>query len=222
MRKLLFPIVILIIAATIFSSNGRAGRLLDCPAEYCSYLPLIGNPAPVVITEIYQWITRAGTYRFTGGVTANNPVNDVIIEVSFFDGGIKYSEPVILKASLPGQLNPFDIVTNVDYGTTPYEISVIDWKPESQRKFRTVTIVSVSYSKDTAGTLVTADLHNDETRPLLDIHGVIWGWDQIYGIEADHITDSLAPGETTTFSKYILGTHYIPYIHVSAQGILQP
>ncbi|HJW90412.1 MAG TPA: hypothetical protein VJ436_07200 [Anaerolineales bacterium] len=226
MRKALLLNLSIILASTAFTFTGKADRLLDCPALNCSYLPLIGNPPPVFVFEIFQKATRAGTYRFIGDVIATKPVYDVIVEVRFLDKNgnpQKASRQVILKASLPGQLNPFDIYTNVEaYDIIPVEAVAIEWKYENQQEYRNATIVSVSYEEDTVGTFVTAKVRNDGAIPLLDVKGVIWGLYQDYSIEAVNIADRLNPGEGATFSRYLWGTPYSPNIHVSAQGILQP
>jgi hypothetical protein len=223
MRQLNFTIAALIIAAALFSTNGRAVGSLDCPAENCSYLPLIGNPPAVVVYELDHSTTRAGTFRFTGDVLASKPVYDVVVVVRDLWSGFEVSEPVVLKASLPGQLNPFDIVTNEDsYFNPSLEARVIDWKTESEQIYRNATIVSVSYEGDYTGMNVTAEIRNDEAKPLLDVKGVIWSTEQFYGIVAVDLADSLAPGETLIFRGFVKGTNNIPSIHVSVQGILQP
>ena len=223
MPKWLFPIATLIIAATIFSSNGRSFRFVDCPTQHCSYLPFIGNPPAVVVYELYQTVTRAGTFRFTGDVLASKPVYDVIVEVRSLDGDFSVSRPVALKASLPGQLNPFDIGTNIDaYYMPRIEAKVIDWKIESDDVYRNATIISETYEQGYSGILVTSEIRNDEAKALLDVKGVIWAVDQYFGIVSVDIADSLAPGETITFSQFLVGANFIGNVHVSAQGILQP
>ena len=177
----------------------------------------------MVVYELAHHTTRAGTFRFTGDVFASKPVYDVVVEVRSIYGDFEVSQHVVLKASLPDQLNPFDIGTNIDsYYNPALKARVIDWKTKSEDVYRNVTIVSVSYTGGNSGTYVIAEIRNDEARPLLDVKGVIWSIYQDNGIVSVDLADSLAPGDTITFSRSLYGTKNIPSIHVSAQGILQP
>jgi hypothetical protein len=223
MRKFLVLVLMIILANLAFTPNGGERKSLDCPAANCAFLPLIGNPPPAIVFEIYQTTTRAGTFRFTGDVIAFKPVCDVVVEVRSLADDFTVSRPVVLKASLPGQLNPFEIVTNMDSYYQPHiEARVLDWKPDCEGIYRNVTIVSTSYDPGYLGILVTAELRNDEARPLLDVKGVIWGLDQLYAIVSVDLADRLAPGETIKFSKILTGAYNLNTVHVSAQGVLQP
>jgi hypothetical protein len=224
MCKALFLTISFILAGLAFTSSVAAPSSFDCPAENCSYLPLIGNPPPAVVVEIIQRSTKAGTFRFTGDVLANRPLYDVVVEVRFLDNTSdprKVSQKVILPASLPGELNPFDIYTNIEaYAVIPLDARVIAWKEEGDQIYRKVTVASVSYDENPFASSVTAELRNDEAKPLLDVQGVIWSIYQDWTVTPINIADSLAPGGTIKISQYLYGAHY-PFIHVSAQGILQ-
>jgi hypothetical protein len=201
----------------------------DCATSACVYLPLVGNPAPVSIFESDRSCTRAFDLRFSGDVITekNKPVYDVVVEIRHFDPSGQLIEvetgQTLLKATLPGQLNPFDIISRLDCSVeTSYQLKIVDWSLESEQIYRNTTIASIRAEEHPfVGTEVTVEIRNDETRPLLDVKGIIWALDaNVY--HSQNIADILNPGKTAVFSDFLYHAHNADLLRVSAQGVLQP
>jgi hypothetical protein len=207
-----------------------AQPLSDCATSTCVYLPLVGNPAPVSIFESRESCNRSSDLRFSGDVITvkDKPIYDVVVEVRNFDPSDQLIEvvtgPTLLKATLPGQLNPFDIYSGLSCSIDNlYQLKIIDWSLESEQIYRNATIVSITYEEISFNLLeVTVEIRNDETRPLLDVKGVIWSLEDGNAYFPENITDILNSGEIATFSDFLYHANNIDLIRVSAQGILQP
>ena len=101
-------------------SGFAASAAVDCPPSDCVSLPLLSKPLPVRVFETERHHSRDEALRVTGEVvtTSDRPVYEVVVEVRVYDraGHLLGSSrrATALTATLPGQLNPFEVVTNVD------------------------------------------------------------------------------------------------------------
>jgi hypothetical protein len=146
-----FHIYLFIVALVILlnGSGFAASAAADCPAPECVYLPLLSKPLPVRVFETEHFRSRMETLRVTGEVvtTSDRPVYEVVVEVRVYDhaGGLLGSSrrATALTATLPGQLNPFDVTTNVedDGSIGSYEAIPIQWSMESELVYRPVAAV---------------------------------------------------------------------------------
>ena len=228
----LFYIYVFIVAP-VFLLNGSgfaAFAAADCPAPECVYLPLLSKPLPVRVFETERHNSREDTLRVTGEViaTSDRPVYEVALEVRVYDysGHLLGSSPGITAptATLPGQLNPFDVTTNVDDDgwIGSYEVVITHWSMESEQVYRQVAAVITGMEYIYSGTWVYAEARNDEIEPLADVYAVVWSLDQNdYSPVVDQlIAACLAPGETVAFTRFLYGAY--GNIKVSAQGVLSP
>jgi len=213
-------------------SGFAASAAADCPAPECVYLPLLSKPMPVRVFETKRYLSREGTLRVTGEVvtTSDRPVYEVVVEVRVYDhaGHLLGSKPGVtaLTATLPGQLNPFEVVTNVDDDGSigSYEAIPIHWSLDSEQVYRPVTAIITGTEAMDSGTWVYAEARNDESEPLADVYAVVWSlYQNDYSpVIAQPIAACLAPGETVAFNEYLYGVYGISTIKVAAQGVLSP
>jgi len=234
--RLRLSCIYVFIAATVIFLNGSgfaASAAADCPAPECVYLPLLSNPMPVRVFETERHNSRVETLRVTGEVitTSDRPVYEVALEVRVYDysGHLLGSTPGVtaLTATLPGQLNPFDVTTNVDDDgwIGSYEVVITHWSMESEQVYRQVAAVITGMEYIYSGTWVYAEARNDEIEPLADVSAVVWSLHQNqWGITPRSIADCLAPGETVAFTVFLRGVSggNVATIKVTAQGVLSP
>ena len=206
----------------------------DCPTSDCIYLPLLSNPAPVRVFETKHHRSRMETLRVTGEViaTSDRPVYEVALEVRVYDhaGRLLGSQPGItaLTATLPGQLNPFEVTTNVgdDGSIGRYEVVITHWSLESDQVYHPVTAVITGTEEMYHGTWVYVEARNDEIEPLAEVYGVVWSLNQndYSPVIGQPIAACLAPGETVAFTEFLrgVGGTSVATIQVAVQGMLSP
>ena len=185
---------------------------------------------PVRVFETKRHLSRAGTLRVTGEVvtTSDRPVYEVALEVRVYDysGHLLGSTPGVtaLTATLPGQLNPFDVTTNVDDDgwIGSYEVVITHWSMESEQVYRQVAAVITGMEYIYSGTWVYAEARNDESQPLADVYAVVWSLNQndYSSMSPQPIAACLAPGETVAFTRFLYGAYST--FKVAAQGVLSP
>ena len=221
--------------ALLLNGNGfSASAAADCTAPECVYLPLVYNPMPVRVFETERHHSRVETLRVTGEVvtTSDRPVYEVVVEVRVYDraGHLLGSSrrATALTATLPGQLNLFDVTTNVedDGSIGSYEAVPIHWSLESEQVYRPVTAIITGFEDMYYGTWVYAEARNDESEPLADVNAVVWSLHQndYSPVSAQPIAACLAPGETVAFTVFLRGVSggNVATIKVTAQGVLSP
>ena len=223
---------IVALALLLNDSGFAASAAVDCPTSDCVYLPLLSKPLPVRVFETEHHRSCDEALRVTGEVitTSDRPVYEVIVEVRVYDhaGHLLGSKPGVtaLTATLPGQLNPFEVVTNVDDDGSigSYEAIPIHWSLDSEQVYRPVTAIITGTEAMDSGTWVYAEARNDESEPLADVYAVVWSlYQNDYSpVIAQPIAACLAPGETVAFNEYLYGVYGISTIKVAAQGVLSP
>jgi len=231
--RLRLSCICVFIAALVFLLNGSgfaASAAADCPAPECVYLPLLSKPLPVRVFETEEHNSRWDTLLVTGEVvtTSDRPVYEVVVEVQVYDhaGHLLGSSrrATALTATLPGQLNPFDVTTNVDNNwlIASYEAIPIHWSLESEQVYRQVAAVITGMEYIYSGTWVYAEARNDESQPLADVYAVVWSLNQndYSSMSPQPVDACLAPGETVAFTRFLYGAY--GNIKVSAQGVLSP
>jgi hypothetical protein len=202
---------------TAGNAAGAAARLGSdtpnvCPADACIYLPVLPY-TPVPPVEIVEWELQRNypgycVARGEIGTTVGKPVYDVQIDVRIYDqnnqlAGIESGTPVF-TATLPGQLNPFDIGTGVYciYGEMHAEVAISGWSLTSGINYAPLTVTL--WPKGMPGELVdiaTARIQNDGPVPLENVQALIWSLQQSDSIYAQKVADSIAPGEAITVTR---------------------
>jgi hypothetical protein len=204
-----------------------------CPQASCAFLPLLSSSLPVRIVEAGYQRTRADTYWYFGDITTlyGYPLYNVKIKFRAYDpaGQLKgeHTGPTIFPATLPGQLNPFDIKTNITdslhTGRVEFLIAGFDlYSPIVYAPATVITTTEVQFPS----TIVYAQIRNDGSAPLSDVKAYAWstlGWSNPWGENyLEKVADILLPGETITFTKIFYDNEFPSSIRVAAQGILQP
>jgi hypothetical protein len=117
--------------------------------------------------------------------------------------GIQSGTPVF-TATLPGQLNPFEIGTGVYciYGEMHAEAAISGWSLTSGINYAPLSVTL--WPQAMPGELVdiaTARIQNDGPVPLENVQAVIWSMQQSDNIYAQKVADSMAPGEAITVTR---------------------
>ena len=236
-NRLIWSFVFMAVLVMELAGIGAAmGEPSVCPTAACAYLPLVSNPPPVRVFESQIYGSRQGDSQMVGDVitTSNRAVYDVQLEFGLYD---RSSEPVasaagetVLEATVPGQLNPFHIVTNFDWTVWTdqvwrYEVAVTGWSLESDREYRPVTTtITRTEELPFQGTWVDVEVRNDETMPLAEVYGTAWSIEQADPSSKRLLSTCLAPGETAAFSEFLWGVQGIEVysIQAAAQGVVEP
>lgn len=223
-RRWYLNIVLLVV---LLFTPGSSSVIASSPCldTFCYFLPYISVPAPVTITETntYRWL--GGGMRVTGEVvtTFQQPVYNLEIEVRAYDYANQLmdigSGTPVFTATLPGQINPFDIYLPFEAGNVNYLIvEPSSWTLTTTQIYVAPTIVAISDVSNT-GEVVTT-IRNDNLQPLIRVYGVLWTLDQLFSISPILVTDYLAPGETAVFTYTISAAPF--NIAVQGQGITEP
>jgi len=231
LRQFYIYLFIVALALLLNGSGFAASAAADCPAPECVYLPLLSKPLPVRVFETEEHNSRWDTLLVTGEVvtTSDRPVYEVVVEVQVYDhaGHLLGSSrrATALTATLPGQLNPFDVTTNVDNNwlIASYEAIPIHWSLESEQVYRPVTaVITDTEGTPSYGTWVYAEARNDESQPLADVYAVVWSLNQndYSSMSPQPIAACLVPGETVAFTRFLYGAYST--FKVAAQGVLSP
>ncbi len=242
MRKLRIFCTRLILAVMLFlaSANapGSAAKLprsseqTACQAAACIFLPLLPYTPipPVEIIAQNPGCTRNSLYQMRGEIIATRdiPVYDVTIEAQIYDWNNQLvgtaGTTTVLTATLPGQLNPFEIITNISCLIEGlHNVTMIaGWDPASA-----VTYAPLSadiFPKLNPGDpvyQVWARIQNDGAVPLENVKAIIWSLEQGNGLIATNIADSMAPGEVITMTQEFYSVPVaIDGVRASAQGVV--
>jgi hypothetical protein len=193
------------------------------------YFPIVPVSAPVEIVDAREYRTKDAKHRVIGEVTntSDRPVYDVEVTVVFYDAsdqviGIE-TRPAALTAALPGQVNPFDIITNVPSlgELTYYRISISRWSWQGDRVYRAAAAkVTDIVAICDAGTTVTVEVANDGSQPLADVVAVVWSGADL----KSRRIGTLSLGETVSFVTELYGVcqEDPSQINVAAQGAVAP
>jgi hypothetical protein len=231
--KNLLLLVGLLLAVT---GGGRAKEYSShCLDKECMFLPLVSNPHPVRVFEYQTYGSREGNTQMIGDVitTSGRPVYNVQLEFKLYD---RYSELVasasgetVMNATLPGEVNPFNITTDFDWQVWDekvwrYEINVTGWSLESDKEYRPLT-TNIIRTEETPflGTWVDVEVRNDESLMLAEVYGTAWDLGQAAPSIKRLLSTCLAPGETAFFSEFLWGVQGIEVnaIQTAAQGVVE-
>ena len=231
LRGFLFSLAITL-CFLIFASDHLIQAGGDCPNTYCLYLPFTSSPAPVRIIQYHTSNYYGDVLRVTGEITntTNIPVYEVVIEIRAYDDANQligtFSGTPVFTSTLPGQLNPFDFVTNFStWAVYNITFDVTNWSFNSNQIYAAPTIVMTDTLFTPNITYVTTTIRNDNAQSLINVRGDAWSLKQWNSIYPQLVTDYLAPGETVTFNSMV----YVPYfptlpptIRVAVQGVVEP
>ncbi len=231
-RFLLAVMVFLASAPGSAAKLPRSSEQTACQAAACIFLPLLPYAPipPVEISAQTEGCTRFGTYEMRGEIrtTRDIPVYDVRIEVPIYNRNNQLvgtaGTTTVLTATLPGQLNPFEIDPNISchidgiHGVP----KIVGWDPASA-----VTYAPLStdiFPKLNLGDLVSqvwARIQNDGPVPLENVKAIIWSVQQSDGMIGYDIADSIAPGEVITMTREFYSISVdIAGVRASAQGVV--
>lgn len=228
----LLRLVWLFMVIVVTSNNGVAEAVTTCPKPTCLYFPFVPVAPPVRVNRFVLLRLRTADHRIIGEVvnTSNQPVYDVVVTATVYhDAAGTLTETITrtttLPATLPGQLNPFNIIV-------PYRMSspdvynatvvVASWYPTSTLVYRPATIVT-SATLSGEGTVVYAEIRNDQVQPLKNVQAVAWAPGSSVGVVTGQVASQLASGETVSFTAG-LDSRQLPLssINVVAQGVISP
>ncbi len=223
--------VLLLLALMLSSGNSSVMANFLCPETYCLFLPYVGSPAPVKITEFRISGTYEGYVRAVGNVmtTTADAVYNVNIEVRTFDEYNQllatFSEPTILTTTFPTQVNPFDIVVMVDSSQVAHtEVEIVNWSLTSSINYIIPTIIMTNTVPIYDGIKVGTTIRNDTNQAITNVQGLAWALDSLYSLDLQTVTGYLAPGETFIFTDTIHGIGWpsITPVYVAVQGVTEP
>lgn len=185
------------------TEKGNARILASCPNLICLYFPFISRPMPVVIVEALDSSTRASTYTAVGTVAnlTNTPVYNVIIETRLYNASNQLlntsSRATVFTATLPGQLNPYEINTSIRFDQVARkEISITGFSLVSTQTFISPT---VTFTPPITQGGVIGEIRNPTTATLTNLRIAVW-YSACNVIEGD-IADNVSPGQIITFTR---------------------
>jgi hypothetical protein len=225
MKRLTIPFVLLL----ILSSAGVGAQPGGGCRGYCTYLPLVTKPTPLVITEA-TIISRRSFYSVQGTIlnTSDQVLYDPIIETSLYNRQNQVYKVItgtaLLSATLPGGLVPFDYRLDAD------EVLVIDvydhlvakivgWRtPNPVETYYPLTISKLASRPISTGLEVDIAVHNPWPQPLQRIQVVMWEIPRTNTLNAPVYANLLRSNETITFTFSIRHAE----IRFAGQGMAIP
>lgn len=202
-----------------------------CPAGACVYLPILPyTPVPPVeIVEFELTRNKPGYCVARGeiGTTTGKPVYDAQIDVRFYDQnnqltGIQGGTPVF-TATLPGQLNPFDIGTGVYciYSEMHAEVTISSWSLSSRKNYMPLSIdLSPKGEPGEFVYEVKARIQNNGPVSLENVQASIWSSKQYENFFIQNVTDVMVPGEVITVTRSFFEAVDVTSVHAAAQGVV--
>jgi hypothetical protein len=198
--------------------------------SYSEYLPIVAADPPVYISEYGIHGTPGGGLRFLGEVmnSTSIPVYDVTIRIFIRDQNgqtYEFFGSPIFTATLPGQLNPFDIYAEVDLdpGLEEIKVEIFGWSQVNEKTFATATVLSIVVDDHLKYANVTTTIRNDQMQPLYNVVGLAWSFETWTLFEFQPVADVLLPGETAEFSTLLEGPGPSETnIKAAAQGEVEP
>jgi hypothetical protein len=201
-----------------------------CPAGVCVYLPVLPyTPVPPVeIVEFELTRNKPGYCVARGeiGTTTGKSVYDVQIDVRIYDqndqlAGIQ-SGTSVFTATLPGQLNPFEIGTGVYciYGEMHAEVAISGWSLSSRINYMPLSIDLLP--KGEPGEFVyevMARIQNNGPVSLENDQASIWSSQQYENYFIQNVTDVMVPGEVITVTRSFFEAVDVTSVHAAAQGM---
>ncbi len=234
MKKQYFINCLLVLVVTLSpAGSGVKVPISEDPNPTQVFMPFIGYSSPLVLVHKQNSCSRAFTFIARGDITnqSNQAIYDVILEARAYDEQGRWLETrldsPIMTATLSGQLNPFETWFDLSCAEVySSEIEIKSWSRESPQVYWPATTVYTSTVEDIGyGTRVTAEFRNDAGLPMKDVTGLAWSLHEDYNVgPLRHIADSLAPGETVTYTEFLEGIYasYVSTIEVAAQGVIEP
>jgi hypothetical protein len=201
------------------------------PAGVYVYLPILPyTPVPPVeIVEFELTRNKPGYCVARGeiGTTAGRPVYDVQIDVRIYDqnnqlAGIQSESPVF-TATLPGQLNPFDIGTGVYciYGEMHAEAAISGWSLSSRINYMPLSIdLSPKGEPGEFVYEVMARIQNNGPVSLENVQASIWSSQQYENYFIQNVTDVMVPGEVITVTRSFFEAVDVTSVRAAAQGVV--
>jgi hypothetical protein len=218
-----------IVLLLILSSAGVGAQPGGGCAGYCTYLPLVAKPTPLVITEA-TIISRRSFYSVQGTIlnTSDQVLYDPIIETSLYNRQNQVYKVItgtaLLSATLPGELVPFDYRLDAD------EVLIIDvyhhlvarivgWRtPNPVETYYPLIVRKVASRPVPTGLEVDIAIHNPWAQPLHNIKLSIWEIPTTGTLGTFSIPNLLAPGESIT-QTYVISEQNA---HFAGQGMTIP
>lgn len=221
--------ILLFTAFLMLLHPGPADASQTCNQAACVYFPLVVKPVPVRVVETTLTTTVMGGNRIVGDVTAtvDEPVYNVQVEFRAFDAQGQLVDfgttHTVFTATLPGQLNPFDLYGHVRTSNpvARTEVIVTGGSLSNYQTFAPLTLIDLQ--KDALESTIRAKFRNDNPFPLTDVRAAAWSvYPTQFGISPDGIASSIAPGELITYTKYNMSDPGISIdkIRAVAQGIV--
>jgi hypothetical protein len=220
MRRLPIPFVLLLILNSAWVGAQPGG---GC-SGYCTYLPLVTRPTPLVITEA-TIISRRSFYAVQGTIlnTSDQVLYDPIIETSLYNNRDQVYKVItgtaLLSATLPGAGVPFDYPLG--------DVSVIDFYDHLVARivgWRTPNPVEIYYPltirklASRPGTELDIEIRNSWPITLRDIHLSVWSIPRTNTLGTRPINNTLTSGSVITMTLIVDS----PEVHIAAQGMAIP
>ena len=223
----------LILIFLLLINSDITGSQSICSNVSCLYLPFMNSTPPIYITNINTLHAISGDLRVVGEVLTamENPIFDVTIEVQVYD---QFNQVIgtqtgstVFTVTLPGQLNVFDIETDIpDNGQiSRTEVEITDWNLDVPENYVVATVALTDTTVEFGyGTHVYAEIRNDTGFSIRNVVASTWSLDQAYSIYSILVSDILSPGEVASFETFLYGVYDFSFqapIRVVAQGIIE-
>jgi hypothetical protein len=229
LRSVFNSLIFLGLVLLVSSGSVRAG--VTCPTASCQYLPIVSSPSPVQVMQIEYFGWLGQTLRVKGEIANMTDISvyDVEVEISVYNYNQQLlgtiSGATVLTATLPGQVNLFDLGTNFypgDVGNVSARIT--DWSLTNPQLYIAPTLVMTEVQYIFNGYTVAGEIRNDTLIPITNVQGWSWTLDQLTHTGALPIVEVLQPGETASFG-WTVNNYYTtpsPPVRIVVQGFAPP
>ena len=178
------------IALLLFQEESKAMITLrqspNCSEDKCTYLPLVIKPIPIVVVNShFETVSKAGAVYIVGEIRNDTdlPFDDIIVRAKIYKDNLfvqEVQQKAIISATLPGQLNIYDLYTGVFGGASVLpriraNIDVLTMTVGTSQDYRNLKIESITTSRLVGqgilpGTTVTVTVRNNHSQALHNRH----------------------------------------------------
>lgn len=229
-------------------------QLSNCSEDKCIYLPLVIRPIPIiVINSHFETVDKAGAIYIVGEIRndIDLPIEDIFVRAKIYKDNQfvqEVQQKAIISATLPGQLNIYDLYTGLIGGASVLpsiraNIDVLTTTVDTSGVYRNLKIESITTSRlveqGIPGTTVTVTVRNTHAQALHNVRVRVWSFaidssnDNYYicslrKCSGNSIVPVMLPGQvyTTTvdWRNVGLADAIVPpnAINIVAQGAISP
>jgi hypothetical protein len=164
----------------------------NCTEDKCTYLPLVIRPIPIVaVNSHFETVGKFGEIHIVGEIRndIDLPFEDIIVRAKIYKDDQfvqEVQQKAIIYATLPDQLNIYDLYTGVSGGATVLpsirvSIDVLTTTVDTSEYYRNLKVESISTSRlvgqGIPGTAVTVTVRNNHAHALYNVRVQVWSFD---------------------------------------------